>query len=503
MNKMKRIIVLFLCWVAFGQVLAQSPLEVKKTYLVADFSAKDLDAVLDLCHEGGIEYLLERSPFATYGHYQWNPEFAANDKAVAEMVQKAEAVGVHLGLLVHSDAISENDAFFKPKYSQQFLREGRVELFSDIEADEVDIALVRNETIKGVSSLNLLLVENELISYGTIEQAGDLLLLHRCTRGAYGTRAAAHSAKAEAFKIWDSPERYVAPDETLRDSVRMHLNRRIEAAGVTFVLQAGDPGQELLDGSLRIRHVERWTSDEGVAKSGCLGWVNIHAADKKRSATSLDEVEWMLSKSVGFDAGFGLLMDKKAIKEHGRLDEIFQKIRQWNQFRQAHVLSKMQLEELQDPYLDWHLAQDDSTHVVLSQWNFSRRYRCNFVEADSLLIGAEPWEWKADEETRFGLRLQVDGNEPIVNPMINTDKGLVMFPCTIQPRQCLVYDFEDVAYVMDGNFNTLNEAAIEGISVLPEGSSTVRFYCETEKEGSRPEVTVRYVVSSLMVRFRY
>ena len=497
---MKKSIVLIMGLVFAVQLAAQDLLDMKKPYLVTDFNEKTLESVLEVCKKGGFEYLLERTPFSTYGHYQWNPDFAANDKAVARMVEKAEGAGVHLGIMIQPEAITENDPYFTAKYSKHFLREGKVELFTEITAEDCDLALRRTDVINGISTLNLILVEDELISYGTIEIAGDLLLLHRCTRGACGTRKAPHGTQAEAYKIWDSPKRFVAPDAYLLDSVRLYLNHRIEAADIAFVLHEGDPGQELLDGSLRVRQVERWAGDDGVKSHGYLGWINLHAADKKRVATSMEEMEWMMSKAVGFDAGFGLFMDRKAIKEHGRLDEILDKIKLWEAFRNADELDKTQLEILRDPYWDWHLEQADDEYE-LYQWDFSRRYQCSFVEADSLFIGAEPWEWKTEAEGPFGLRLQVDGEVALKNPMVNTEKGLVMFPCTIKPGQRLVYDFGEVAFVMDANYKKLLEFTIEGVAELPEGTSEVRFFGETEKEGDRPIVTVRYFTSSLMGSF--
>ena len=494
---MKRIVLLLWCLVAVGQLTAQQGLEPRKSYLVTDVNEKSLTSVLKVCQKGGIEYLLVRSPFLTYGHYRWNPDFARDDKAVARMVREAEDAGVHLGLLIQPDAISENDLFFSAKNSKSFLREGRVELFSDITDDDVDIALLYNGVIKGISSMNLILIEDELISYGTIERAGELLLLHHCTRGVCGTRRSSHSTAAEVYKIWDSPDRFVAPEGCLRDSVRQRLNHRIEASGVAFVLRAGEPGQELIDGSIRVRQVERWAADGDLES---LGWINLHAADKKRQATSIDDVEWVLSKAVAFNAGYGVLADPKTMKEHGRMDEILEKIRQWDTIRYAGSLTPEHREAMRDPYSDWHLERDEDGEFELSQRHFSRRYQCRFVEADSLLIGAEPWEWKADSEGRFGLRIQVNGKVTIKDPMVNTEKGLVMFPCVIEPGQCLVYDFDEMACVMDANGHTIKEMAVEGVSLLPSGTSEVRLYCETEKEGAWPEVTVRYVTSSLIGR---
>ena len=76
---MKKLLFLLLVLSFVGQMAAQNGLEPKKPYLVADFNEKSLESMLALCQKGGFEYLLERNPFSTYGHYQWNPEFANND----------------------------------------------------------------------------------------------------------------------------------------------------------------------------------------------------------------------------------------------------------------------------------------------------------------------------------------------------------------------------------------------------------------------------------------
>ena len=501
---MKRLLSLVFGLAFCGMVSAQSAMEVGKSYLVADFTHDEFGKMLEICHKGGFEYLLQRNPFSTYGHYQWNKDFASSDKSVARMAQQAEAEGIHLGLLVQSDAISTNDAYFAPKYHKHCLREGAVVLFDEISADERDMAIRRNDLFVNPSTLNLILVDKELISFGTMEFSGDIIILHKCIRGAYGTKNVPHGIRADAYKIWDSPDRFVAPDDYLRDSVRMHLNNRIEASGVAFVRYADAPGQQVLDEAIRVRQAERWNNDPELLKGGSLGWFRIHAADKKHIGTSMVDVEWMMSKAVGFDAGYGLVIDRKAMKEHGGLDDMLEKIRQWDELRYAGAFSDAQKQAMKDPYLDWHLVRQDDGDYVLYPMNLSRRHKCSFEEVEPGVLQSERWEWNAEEECRFGLRLQVDGKVEIKNPMVNTEKGLVLFGCTIKPGQRLVYDFEDVAYVIDASYNKLEEIVPEGVSILPEGTSEVYLICEVDPETKLlPEVTVRYVTREQPMRIEH
>lgn len=486
---MKRIgfLVLFLALVYSFR--AQSP----QPYLVADFAEKDLQAMLNLCHQGGFECLVVKTPFSTYGHYEWNATFAPEgDLSVRRMVQAAKGQKVTLGLLVQEDAISLNDAYFAPKYFNQYQHSEPLTLFDEMSVDDVDIAIYCNEALKSLTALNLLQIDDELISIGTMEIAGDLVLLHRCTRGLYGTSRTHHGIHAKVYRIWDNPERFVIPDGELREAVRQHLTERLEAGGVSLVLSKGDSGQEVLDKSIRVRQVERWT--DGDAANNTLGWFMIHASDKKRPATSTDDLEWMLSKAAAYNASYGLMLDSKAMKSLGSLPDMLALMRQWNQLTRNNAFSAVHKEVMKDPYLDWHLESQGDSLFLLYPLRFSRRYQCAFQKTDTTLLQAEPWMWKVEEDKHYGLRLHVDGEVEVANPMINTTKGLVMFPCTLKPGQQLAYNFGDYAYVMDANYNTIMTVAMEGLPELAQGDNEVVFFCEVNPSTEQlPVVRLRYI----------
>ena len=471
--------------------------QASQPYLVADFSEKDLPVMLDLCHQGGFEMLVERTPFSTYGHYVWNNAFAPEgDRSVKRMAQAAEKEGVTLGLLVQEDAISLNDMYFSPKYFRQYRRSEQLKLFEELTADEVDIALRRNETFKDQSSLNLLMIDDEIVSFGTKEFAGDLVLLHHCTRGMYDTKITSHGTDAKVFRIMDSPGRFVIPDGELLQTVRQQLADRLSAANVSTILYQGVPGQEVLDEAIRVRQVERW-EQEGVT-NGSLGWFMIHAADKKRAATEMEDLEWMLAKAAAYDANYALLVDPKAIKGHGSLRDLLVKAGQWGELIRGDAFTSQQKSLLKDPYLDWHLeCQPDSLYIVYP-WNLSRRFQCKLQEIDTGLLRGEDWVWKSEEEGPFGIRLMVDGEVEVTNPMINTNKGLVMFPCTLKPGQRLDYLFGETACVMDANLNKVSEFTVEGVAELAQGENEVYLLCEVDPSVRKfPVMTLRYITREI------
>ena len=454
--------------------------------------------MLGLCHQGGFGILIQKTPFSTYGHYEWNESFAPRgEQSVKQMVASAEDAGVRLGVWVQENAIDTDDAFFSPEYFKQYRKGGRLELYSPLSADENTIAMRRSEALKTPSTLNLIMIDDELVSYATMEFSGELVLIHRCIRGAYGTKASAHAVDAEAYRIWDSPNQYVEPEGELRDLVRLSLESKLQYFPV--LLYQGDADQDWIDESVRVSQVERWEA-EGDGLSS-LGWFLIRATDKRRMGTTPETLEWMLSKAVAFNVGYGLVIDSKALTGHGMLNEMLETMNRWNDILRRGVLTEQQRQLLRDPYLDWHLEQVDSLRCYfLFEQNFSRRFRCNFEEIESGVLRSETWSWNSDEVGPFGLRIQVDGEVEILNPMVNTSRGLVMFPCALKPGQCLMYDFGETARVVDADFHVVEEVAVEGLAELDEGSSEAYFLCEVDPALREPPVvTLRYITRSLQM----
>lgn len=479
---------LLLVWAFSLGLSAQSP----ATYMVSDFSAEEFERMLDLCGEAGLEGLLQRTPFSSYGHYQWNPDFAPEgDRSVARMVAQAANRGVLLGIFAQNDAISLNDPYFSPRYYHRLKKSGSVVLFDDIATDQHEFALYPNEVFEHPSTLNLLFVDGELISYGTMEPARDAVLLYRCTRGAFGTAAADHGARAEAYKLWDSPERFVAPDASLRDSVQWHLSQRIAGAGLRFVRYPDESGIHQVDGTVRVRQVEAWEAafEMNTVSPRSLGWFSLHASDGRQPATTVEELEWFLAKAAAFDAGYGLVIDRVALQRFGMLDRMLALVKAWNTVRDACILTERQKEDLLDPYADWHLEPYGADSFLLYPVRISRRYRCPVAKGPV----HETWQWKASEKSSLALSIEVKGKGEIRHPSIAMGSDTLRFPCVVKAGQRLFCGFNGTVRITDGDFNTLKELTVEGLPMLSDGETEVTFSCEARgADGKLPEVWVRY-----------
>ena len=216
-----------------------------------------------------------------------------------------------------------------------------------------------------------------------------------------------------------------------------------------------------------------------------IGNFKIHLTDKNRKATSMEELEWFLSKAAAFDAGFGLDFSAEAMRKHGLTNIMLTTIRIWENLRLSHAFSDKMKEAMKDPYCDWHIKRDeDSTFLLYPQHN-SRRYFCNLTD--------DQWEWNSPYTSRFALCIAVEGKGSISNLVLNTPNGTLYFPCSVRAGQYLIYDFEGNACITDFNYNLIANVTAEGESSLNGGTSMVSFTCEVkQEERKKPEVTVRY-----------
>ncbi len=104
----------------------------------------------------------------------------------------------------------------------------------------------------------------------------------------------------------------------------------------------------------------------------------------------------------------------------------------------------------------------------------------------------ETWQWKSDETSVVGLRIEVKGKGEIRQPMLATATDTLAFPCVVKAGEFLLCDFDGVARATDADYHTLQEFTMAKMLTLPEGESSVIFYCNVKGDKKLPEVSVRY-----------
>ena len=456
-----------------------------------------------------------------------------NPKDTAYLKGKCRQAGLDLGLQVLANRIPTDSKHVTPKPSIHLLKQGTLQLLLPIDETQTEFAVYHSELFATPATINVLQIDDELVIYRSTEEVGDIHLFYGCVRGAFGTRRSPHSKDATVYKLWDTPERALLPDLELQDQMAQAQAKKLskttydllifndlksyaynnqgESAIGHFLdtmhkynpdklLQADllTPNSKrflsrinenrLWNASMRTKIVETLTERQEYYRNNQMPWMignfQIHLADKNRQATSMEELEWFLSKAAAFDAGFGLDFSVETMRKHGLTNIMLNTIRTWETLRLSHAFSDKLKEALKDPYGDWHIKKDGDDFLLYPQHN-SRRYYCNLTD--------DHWEWNSPYTSPFALSIAVEGKGSISNLAIRTPNGVLHFSCSIKAGQYLIYDFEGSACITDLNYNKIGDVTAEGVSVLDEGISEVSFTCEVKtEERKKPEVTLRY-----------
>ena len=514
-----------------------------RSYLISNFSENDLDFILDKAEIAGFKYVYHAGPFRDWGHFQWDSAFTtAGDEGVRRMVEKAEARGIKMGVHTLTNFITTNDAYVMPVPSAHLLKQGTLALTEDIDAGQTELKIQKSDLFEVPLTLNALQIGQELITFGTYEAAGSEILLKNCIRGAFGTTANAHKKTEPLYKLWDYPYRTLFPDLTLQDKMADRLAEIFNKTGLAQISFDGLEGcmytgqddyatarfvtrfynqvnhNVLNDASnlnhytwhihtrmnwgepwgaaMRVGQVENRIKNQAFFKRNLfprmLGWFLIRLADRRFECTSLEDLEWALSESAGFDAGYAMNINVRTLHRHGQIDKLLEAIRNWDTLREAHAFTEAQKERLRDPLTEWHLEKLDAKHYELYPLHISKAYQCSLNEMQPGQPGGADWALDTPYGGTYAIRLKVEWEGSIRNPSFRTPTGAIQFPCEIKAGQYLLYDFHGKALITDKNYNTLQEVEPLGKADIPAGNSALSFSCEPHGE-DLPDVVVQFI----------
>ena len=471
-------------------------------------------------------------------------DYADNDTAFLKA--KCRQAGLDLGLVVVANRIPTSSKLVSPKPSKHLLKQGVLHLQLPMNDSQDEFAVYHSELFNIPSCINVLQIDDELITFRTMETTGNIHLLYHCVRGAFGTKRSAHKKDAPVYKLWDTPERTLLPDLELQDQMAQKKAKELAKTDVPLLIfndlksygygEKGDTAighfldtmhkynpdkllqadlltpnawhylsrvneNELWSASMRTKIVETLTQKQAFYQGQQMAWMignfPILLADKNRRATTLEELEWLLSKAAAFDAGFGLDVSATTLHKHGLTDEMLNTISIWETLRMNGTFSEAQKETFKDPYANWHIEKSDTAYLLYPQ-HISRRYFCNLTD--------DQWEWNSPYKSCYALQIAVEGKGSISDLGFTTPNGFLYLPCTVKAGQYLFYCFNGEAYITDLNYNKIEEVLAEETvpfleedaskisSFLKEGVSKVSLVCKVKPEGKKqPEVSLRFM----------
>lgn len=458
-----------------------------------------------------------------------------NLKDTAFLKEKCRQAGLDLGLSVLANRIPTDSKLVAPKPSKHLLKQGILHLQLPMDDKQTEFAVYHSELFNQPATINVLQIDDELITYRTTEKTGDIHLFYHCIRGAFGTKKAAHSKNAVVYKLWDTPERTLLPDHELQDQMAQAEAKKLSKSDHPLLIfndlksysynHQGDSAigrfldtmhkynpDKLLQGdlltpasrrylsrvnenqlwneSMRTKMVETLTEKQVFYHFNQMPWMignfQIRLADKNRKATALEELEWFLSKAAAFDAGFGLDFNAETMRKHGLTEKMLNTVNIWETLRLAGAFTEELKAAFKDPYGNWHIEKaNDSTYLLYPQ-HISRTYFCHFND--------DHWTWDSPYKSSFALRIAVEGKGSISELYFRTPNGILYLPCTIKAGELLIYDFDGSAYITDSNYRRIEIIEKQGVSWLDEGISEVSFKCDVKTEEKKtPFVTVKFI----------
>lgn len=523
------------------------------SYLITDFSEKNVDYVLDKSQIAGFKYIYHPGPFEDWGHFNWSKSFVeGGDDAVKALVDKASQRGISVGVHTLSNFTTTNDAYVTPVPSEHLLKQGRLELLMDINDSQNEISIKKTGLFALPMTLNAMMIDQELITYGEVKEEDDKMILKNCKRGAFGTVAASHGKKSPLYKLWDYPYKTLFPDLELQDKYVDRLTELFNKTGLKQISFDGlegcsytgqddyaparfveqfyrGVGHNVLNDASRLSHftwhvhtrmnwgepwgeamrtgqVENRIKNQNYFKRNLfprmLGWFLIRLADKKFECSTIEDLEWALSESAGFDAGYAMNISVNTLKKHGQMDQLLTAIRNWDMLREKKCFTSEQMERLKDPSTEWHLEKESENLFSLYPLSITKHYHCSLGELQPGQPGGADWSISTPYAGKYAFRLKVEGEGYIENPKFVTEKGTIAFPCKVEEGQYLLYGFDGKAHVTDKNYNIIASVVPQGDAEVAAGDSHIAFACDKDEE-SAPDVTVRFITRGAPEKIHY
>jgi len=385
----------------FDGVWAKRSPEPGRPYVVIPFGEETFDEILAHAVRANFATVYHQGPFKSWGHFELNPKQFPNGAAgLKACVEKAKKEGVRVGVHTLSNFINTNDPYVTPVPDARLAKTGASQLTADVEASSDVIPVASPEYFNNTTAnwLHTVMIGRELIRYGGVSEGPPWRLLD-CRRGAFGTKPAAHREGDAVAKLMDHPYKVFLSDFEMLEEIAIRLADLFDKTGLMHLdfdghegcwsTGQGDYGCEFfaktfydhLDHSVchgssvskhfywHINTAENWgepywggfrTSQrqyrfdnqdlfERNFMPHMLGWFMLSPK------TTLADIEWMLARCAGYDAGFALQTHVGALRTNGECGAILDAIREWDEARRAGAFSEEQRSGLRDPGREFHL----------------------------------------------------------------------------------------------------------------------------------------------------
>ncbi|MCX6908997.1 MAG: hypothetical protein NTY01_13280 [Verrucomicrobia bacterium] len=440
-------------------VWAKTSPAAKRSYLfITNFAEKDTDEVIAFAKRGHFDAILivQSSWCSSTGHYPINTKnFPRGLDSLKATFARLKRAGFKVGLHYLAPSIYPPDPYLTPVPDARLVRDASAELAGDMDAKATFIpttaAPERFPAEDGGYDGDgaVIQIGNELIRY-TERSMKPPFGFTGCVRGLHGTAAAAHARGARLTHLRKSYGYFLFDmDTTLINEVADNLARVVNALNADMVYWDGSERLQgdhayynaklqkafydrfknknmLIQGSSHSHY--SWHIHARCASADGHGDLKGYLDERTPSFTSyyfpnlmpldigwyyvydvqatVDQFEYVLNKSVGFDSSVSLQTSPKHIREHPYVDVIVDLIGAYERLRLGGKVPEETRAKLRVPQRDYRLVRDGRgqalQRVIYEPW-------CSITALDGK---TNVWETVVtDGPCRIGVDIQLPSRQ--------------------------------------------------------------------------------------------
>ena len=463
--------------------------EYGRSYLISSFGEQDIDEMIAYTKKAGLISLYHEGPFKSWGHYILNPVFFPNGKdGLKKCVEKAHAAGLHFGVHTLTNFINTNDPYVAPVPDDRLSVTGSSLLMQEIDQQQKEIEVASPEYFDQEKNNNLHTVKigKELIRYKSVTNTSPFKLID-CQRGTFGTTASAHRKGETVGKLFDHPYQVFFPNLELQREIARSMANLFNETGVDHFDFDGHEGclasgegdyaielfakdvydnmnHEFICGTSNSKTFfwnigsyynwgEPWYGgfNESMQQSRIdnqglfdrnlmppmLGWYLLS------ENTTMNEMESMLARAAGYNAGFAMVARPKALRTNPMTSQLLDAIREWETARTGNAFNSTQREELKNLRNDFHLEKVMDGKWNLYQYSLSPVFVREKFERQPGEPTATTWAYKQEcKEQPIQFRLKAAGKSGTVsNIKIQLDNyAEINLPIELKAGESIVCD---------------------------------------------------------------
>lgn len=507
-----------------------------KSYLISSFGENEVDEMIGYTKRAGLISLYHEGPFKSWGHYILNPEQFPNGRAgLKACADKAHAAGLFFGVHTLTNFINTDDPYVSPVPDDRLSVTGSSVLVGAISEQQTEIEVAEPEYFNEQqnNSLHTVKIGSELIRYKSVTEQAPYRLLD-CQRGAFGTRAGAHPKGAVVGKLFDHPYNVFFPNLEQQREIAGNIAKLMNETGVDHLDFDGHEGalasgqgdyaidlfakdvydqvkHDFICGTSLSKtfywHIgsyynwgEPWyggfkesmqqyrIDNQGLFERNymphMLGWYLL------TEKTTLPEMEWMLARAAGYNAGFAMVARPEAIRKNPLSPVLLDAIREWEKARNGGAFSKAQQEALKDASKEFHLEKLGDNAWELSQYGRSAGFkREKFIRQPgeptySKFTYEQPWG-----EQPLQFQLNVTGSAGAVKQIkLQVDNYAdIDLPVQLAAGESLIADGSQQVLVYDATGRLRQTLTLaKPLPRMTQGNHTITI--DNQFEGTTPPV---------------